>query len=60
LEPHGLLGSRKATMYVSMVGLLADPGECGSRVVVDGSLATSRSPGTAVAFALAVVEELHA
>ena len=33
---------------VSMAGLLAVPGECGSRVVVDGSLATSRSPRTAV------------
>ncbi|KAL6626966.1 hypothetical protein ACP70R_030692 [Stipagrostis hirtigluma subsp. patula] len=58
LEPHGLLKGKKATTYTSMVGLLADPSECESRVVVDGNLITSRSPGTAMEFAVAVVEKL--
>ncbi|XP_066379815.1 protein DJ-1 homolog B-like [Miscanthus floridulus] len=54
LEPHGLLGGKKATTCAST----ADPSECGSRVVVDGNLATSGSPGTAMEFALAVAEKL--
>lgn len=58
LEPHGLLKGKKATTYPSMVGLLADPSECENRVLVDGNLITSRSPGTAMEFALAVVEKL--
>ncbi|KAL6838636.1 hypothetical protein ACP4OV_031350 [Aristida adscensionis] len=58
LEPHGLLKGKKATTYPSMVGLLADPSECENRVLVDGNLITSRSPGTAMEFAVAVVEKL--
>ena len=54
LEPHGLLEGKKATTCAST----ADHSECGSRVVVDGNLATSSSPGTAMEFALAVVEKL--
>ena len=42
-----------------MAGLLADAGECeNSRVLVDGNLITSRGPGTAMEFAVAVVEKL--
>jgi 4-methyl-5(b-hydroxyethyl)-thiazole monophosphate biosynthesis len=33
-------------------------GECEDRVVVDGSVITSRSPGTAMEFAVAIVEKL--
>ncbi|KAJ1282013.1 hypothetical protein BS78_03G017600 [Paspalum vaginatum] len=58
LEPHGLLKGKKATTCPSMAGLLADPSECENRVVVDGNLITSRSPGTAMEFALAAVEKL--
>jgi len=57
LEPHGLLeleGKKATTTCASM----ADSRECGSRVVVDGNLATSSGPGTAMEFALAVVEKL--
>ncbi|WVZ72806.1 hypothetical protein U9M48_021208 [Paspalum notatum var. saurae] len=54
LEPHGLLKGRKATTGASM----ADPSECENRVVVDGNLITSRSPGTAMELALAAVEKL--
>lgn len=56
LEPHGLIrGSMKATTCASRADR---PSECGSRVVVDGNLATSGSTGTAMEFALAVVEKL--
>ena len=41
-----------------MAGLLADAGECENRVLVDGNLITSRGPGTAMEFAVAVVEKL--
>ena len=41
-----------------MAGLLADASECENRVLVDGNLITSRSPGTAMEFAVAVVEKL--
>jgi 4-methyl-5(b-hydroxyethyl)-thiazole monophosphate biosynthesis len=33
-------------------------GECEDRVVVDGNVVTSRSPGTAMEFAVAIVEKL--
>ena len=58
LEPHGLLeleGKKATTTCASMADR---PSECGSRVVVDGNLATSGSTGTAMEFALAVVEKL--
>uniref|UniRef100_A0ACD5VGM4 Uncharacterized protein n=1 Tax=Avena sativa TaxID=4498 RepID=A0ACD5VGM4_AVESA len=58
LQPHGLLVGRKATTCTSMTGLLADDGECENRVVVDGNVITSRGPGTAMEFAVAVVEKL--
>ncbi|KAM3348007.1 hypothetical protein ACQJBY_021737 [Aegilops geniculata] len=58
LEPHGLLKGKKATTCASMAGLLADDGECESRVVVDGNVITSRSPGTVMEYAVAVVEKM--
>lgn len=51
LAPHGLLEGKKAATT-------SDHSDCGSRVVVDGNVATSRGPGTAMEFALAVVEKL--
>jgi 4-methyl-5(b-hydroxyethyl)-thiazole monophosphate biosynthesis len=41
-----------------MTGLLADASECENRVVVDGNVITSRGAGTAMEYALAVVEKL--
>ena len=41
-----------------MAGLLADASECENRVLVDGNLITSRSPGTAMEFAVAIVEKV--
>ncbi|TVU22880.1 hypothetical protein EJB05_32601 [Eragrostis curvula] len=58
LEPHGLLKGKKATTYTSMVSMLADSSECENRVLVDGNLITSRSPGTAMEYAVAIVEKL--
>ena len=41
-----------------MAGLLADASECENRVLVDGNLITSRGPGTAMEFAVAIVGKL--
>ena len=41
-----------------MAHLLTDQSACEYRVVVDGNLITSRAPGTATEFALAIVEKL--
>uniref|UniRef100_A0A452XGW3 DJ-1/PfpI domain-containing protein n=2 Tax=Aegilops tauschii TaxID=37682 RepID=A0A452XGW3_AEGTS len=58
LEPHGLLKGKKATSFPPMAHLLTDQSACEYRVVVDGNLITSRAPGTATEFALAIVEKL--
>jgi putative intracellular protease/amidase len=41
-----------------MAHLLTDQSACDSRVVVDGNLITSKAPGSATEFALAIVEKL--
>uniref|UniRef100_A0A0D9UYB7 DJ-1/PfpI domain-containing protein n=1 Tax=Leersia perrieri TaxID=77586 RepID=A0A0D9UYB7_9ORYZ len=64
LEPHGLLEreckrfqGKKAAAHPSAKD--GSAGECEmSRVVVDGNVITSRSAGTAMEFAVAVVEKL--
>lgn len=54
-----MVQDKKATTYTSMVSMLAeDPSECENRVLVDGNLITSRSPGTAMEYAVAIVEKL--
>ncbi|CAK9181337.1 unnamed protein product, partial [Ilex paraguariensis] len=58
LEPHGLLKGKKATAFPAMCNKLSDPSEAENRVVVDGNLITSRGPGTAMEFALAITEKL--
>ncbi|KAF7021799.1 hypothetical protein CFC21_034690 [Triticum aestivum] len=58
LEPHGLLKGKKATAFPPMAHLLTDRSLCENRVVIDGNLITSRAPGTATEFALAIVEKL--
>ncbi len=59
LSPAGVLSGKMATCFPGMENLfaastkfLADP------VVVDGSVITSRGPGTALRFALTVLEKL--
>ena len=58
LAHHGLLEGKRATCYPSMVGSLGDNGTAEQRVVVDGNCVTSQGPGTAMEFALKLVEML--
>ena len=59
LQHHGLLSRRRATCYPSFANQLENAEVSGARVVVDGMCATSRGPGTAVEFALKLVELLY-
>lgn len=58
LAAHGMIAGRKLTSHPSvqaqLPGALYDEG----RVVIDGKLVTSRGPGTAMEFAMALVEIL--
>ena len=56
LNHHGLLDNRKATCYPSMLSQISDIGE--GKVIVDGNCITSQGPGTALEFALKLVEIL--
>jgi protein deglycase len=57
-QHHGLLGQHRATCHPDFVQSLKDTSAIESRVVVDGNCITSRSPGTALEFALKLVELL--
>ncbi len=58
LQPLGLLAGRDATCHPGFLERL-DPGRRREdRVVVDGHLVTSRGPGTAIEFALALIDKL--
>ena len=57
-QHHGLLDQRKATCHPNFVQSLKDTSKVESRVVVDGNCITSRGPGTALEFALKLVELL--
>ncbi|MCP4666731.1 MAG: DJ-1 family protein, partial [Deltaproteobacteria bacterium] len=59
LQHHGLLASRYATCHPAFEGLIQRTGEMKSPVVVDGPCITSRGAGTAIAFALTLVEQLY-
>jgi len=58
LQHHGLLEGRQATCHPGFADQIANRNQIESRVVVDGNCLTSRGPGTAVEFALALVEQL--
>ncbi|GLJ38673.1 hypothetical protein SUGI_0788320 [Cryptomeria japonica] len=58
LEAHGLLKEKKATAHPAFSQKLADQSAADTRVVIDGNLITSRGPGTAMEFALAIVEKI--
>jgi protein deglycase len=58
LQHHGLLAGKKATCHPGFADELQERDALAQRVVVDGSLVTSRGPGTAAEFALALVELL--
>lgn len=56
LAKAGVLEGKKATVYPGMEKELPYPR--GERVVIDGKIITSQAPGTAMEFALAIVEFL--
>lgn len=56
LAPNDLLGERQATCYPAFQRRL--PRHVDAAVVEDGSLVTSQGPGTAIEFALKLVERL--
>jgi 4-methyl-5(b-hydroxyethyl)-thiazole monophosphate biosynthesis len=61
LLPHGFLAGKRATCFPSYLERLADAKDVHAleeRVVIDGNLITSRGPGTAIEFALTLVERL--
>ena len=59
LHHHGFLAERKATAYPGFAEQLANTESIESRVVVDNNCITSRGPGTAMEFALKLVEVLY-
>jgi len=59
LHPHGLLDGVKATCYPSMRGKLDPAYTRDERVVVDNNCVTNQGPGTAIDFALKLVEQLY-
>ena len=59
LSPTGILDGKSATCYRGMEsGFGKSVKYAGQKVVVDGNVITSQGPGTAVDFALAVIEKL--
>lgn len=56
LQPHGLLDGKQGTCHPSLAAEM--DGAVDERVVVDDNCVTSRGPGTALEFALALVERL--
>ncbi len=59
LNHHGLLAGRKATAYPGFAEQLENTESIDSRVVTDDNCITSRAPGTAMEFALKLVEALY-
>lgn len=58
LEPLGILKGRKATCYPGFESRFRDASFTEERVVPDGTVLTSRGPGTAAEFALAIIRYL--
>lgn len=58
LAPHGLISGKRATCYPGFEGRFTDTIFSEERVVIDGNCVTSRGPGTAAEFALAIVERM--
>src|SRR5262245_2302943 len=59
LEVAGVLDGRRATSYPGFLADAAKTQVVGDAVVVDGGVITSRGPGTALDFALTLVEALE-
>ncbi len=58
LEPLGVLKGRRATCYPGFESRFRDATFSEERVVEDGNVLTSRGPGTAAEFALAIIRIL--
>jgi 4-methyl-5(b-hydroxyethyl)-thiazole monophosphate biosynthesis len=58
LAAAGVLEGRRATCYPGFEDQLGGAKPATDRVVTDGNITTSRGPGTAIDFALALVEQL--
>jgi len=58
LAMAGLLDGKKATSFPGALDSYPNVQQQNSSVVIDGKLITSRGPGTAIDFALALIEEL--
>ncbi|KAG7209875.1 hypothetical protein KM043_011477 [Ampulex compressa] len=59
LKAHGIAKGKQITSYPAMKDQLIDEYKyLEEKVVIDGNLITSRGPGTAFAFGLAIVEKL--
>ena len=59
LDHHGLLEGHQATCHPGFAGEMDETHHTDQRVVLDGNCLTSRGAGTAVEFALALVETLY-
>ena len=59
LQHHKLLDGRKATCHPNFSDGLEEGEVTDYRVVVDGNCVTSRGPGTAIEFALKLIELLY-
>ena len=59
LQTHGLLENRQATTHPGFADQITPNDAIENRVVVDGNCITSRGPGTALEFALKLVELLY-
>lgn len=58
LQHHGLIGKLRATSHPFFTDYLENTEAVESRVVVEGNCITSRGPGTALEFAIKLVEVL--
>ena len=59
LQHHGLLAGHTATCHPDFASRLENPVNVEERVVTDGNCITSRGPGTAIEFALKLIETLY-
>jgi len=57
LDTKGLLKGKKATTHPYYSNKLSDQSSVNIRVVIDGKVITSMSPGSAMEYALSIVEK---